>query len=345
MSLLFFDGFQDATLMPKPEWGVNYPNAGAAGLGRDGSAAGAARASNTTVMVTLPTAATTCFVGLARMATSRIDSGVVSFVRAGVTELVVTVNAAGMIELRRTSVTGTLLATSSGHPSLAGNNLWHHFQVKAVLRSDGAGSAEVRLDGATTPVINYTGQTSGTTGDVTQVGLHGPANGSGDLYYDDMWVCDAVDATATQGAANNTFLGDMKIVSLYPTAAGTTTQFTPSVGANWSCVDEVPVNTTDYVASPTVGNRDLYGLGDLPAGAGNPKAIRVGVYAQKTDAGASSLKPAVRESGGLVTAQAAQALTTSWAGYFGASLFRRPSDNAAWSVADVNGLQAGVEVA
>lgn len=341
MSLLFFDGFQDCNVMPKPEWGSGYPTGTVSG--RDGTPNSAGIMSNTNNLIALSTPATTCIVGFARLTTNRFDSGFVSFIRSGVTELVVTVNASGFLELRRTSITGTLLATSSGHTPITINNLWHSFQAKAVLRSDGAGSCEVRLNGVA--VINFTGQTAGTTGDVTHIGFHGPAGGSGNLVVDDFWICDGVDATATQGAPNNNFLGDLKVTTLFPTSEGDTLQFTPSTGtAHYSLVDENPVNTTDYVSSLTVGQRDLYNVGDLVATATAPVAVRVGLYAQKSDAGTASIKTLIKENGTL-TAGAVQPLLTSWSGFYGSIRTKKPSNDTPWTVADVNGLQVGVEVA
>jgi hypothetical protein len=339
MSLLFFDGFQDSNVVPKPEWLASMSSTPA--TGRDGTPNSACRGGSPTM--TLPTPATTCFVGLARMATSRPDSPVLYFHRSGTLELVLTQNSGGMLELRRTSVSGTLLATSSGHAPIPLTNQWHHFQVKVALRSDGAGVCEVRLNGVT--VINYTGQTAGVTGDVTQIQLPSATGGSGDLLYDDMWVCDGVDGTATQGAPNNSFLGDLKVATMLPTAAGDTTQFTPSTGVtNWSLVDENPANTTDYVSTSVSGNRDLYQFSDLPANALAPVAVRVGLYAQKSDAGVSSIKPVIKENG-VVTAGATSPLLTTWAGYWGSLRTKKPSNDTPWTVADVNGLQAGVELA
>lgn len=339
MSLLFFDGFQDVVTMPKPEWGSTFNSQIA---GRDGGTNGAARA--TVISAALPSGAATCIAGAAYQyssvgSPSGSNGYLMGFVRSGTLECCLVINTSGMLELRRTNGTGTLMATSSGHAALT-SNVWRHVQAKVVLH-DTAGSVVVKLDGVT--VINFSGQTAGVAGDVTAFALGAPS--AGNLYIDDLWICDAVDASASQAAANNDFLGDMKVVSLFPTGAGDTTQFTPSTGSNWAAVDEVPPNTTDYVASATSGQRDLYGLADLPVGTVSPLGIRVSLYAAKSDAGASALKTVVKESGGTVTTGSSQPLSTSWAAYHGPMRPTRPSDGAAWTVADINALQVGVEVA
>lgn len=343
MSLLFFDGFQNINLMQKPEWAISSP---AVTVGRDGTPNSALNQGSSEKYLNLPSAATTCIVGVAWECTtasvfsaSQAQNYLIGFVRSGVTECVVGVNASGMLELRRTSHVGPLLATSSGHIPMTVDQ-WYSVQAKVTLKSDGTGSGEVRLNGVA--VINFTGQTAVTTGDVTQVTLGGYPFST---QFDDFWVCDGVDATATQGAPNNNFLGDLKVSTLFPTAEGDTLQLTPSTGtAHWSLVDENPVNTTDYVSSSTSGQRDLYNVGDLVATATAPLAVRVGLYAQKSDAGSASIKTLIKENGSL-TAGAVQPLMTTWSGFYGVMRTKKPSNDTPWTVADINGLQVGVEVA
>jgi hypothetical protein len=244
------------------------------------------------------------------------------------------------LELHLSSGDGTLIATSTS-PLI--NNEWHHIQVKTVLHSS-AGSCEVRLDGVA--VINVSGvQTASTSGSVTELSMS--TDGSFDRIYDDLWVCDGVDASATQGRSNDTFLGDLKVSTLLPSANGDTTGWTPSTGTNHAAlVDEVPPNTTDYISTSTSSTRDLFALGDLPGTAGNVYGLRVNFYGLKTDAGASSVKPVIKESGGTVTTQTARALSTTAANYSGDFIFTLPSaPTTPWAASDVNALQAGVELA
>jgi hypothetical protein len=261
---------------------------------------------------------------------------------AGTLQIFVWVNASGFIEVRRTSSTGTLLATSSGHAPITINN-WYHILTRVVLSST-AGSVDIRLNDV--PVLSFSGVTSSLTSNVAKVTISGKG-GFNNGWYDDFYVNDGVDATATQGAANNTYLGDLKVQSLYPTGVGDTTGWTPNTAvANWTTVDETPPNTTDFnfAVATSTGTRDLYNLTDLVGTIAAVLAIRVGLYAQKSDAGAGLIKPVIKETGGTITSQASQGLNTTYAAIWGDPLYVKPSNGAAWTATDVNALQAGVEV-
>lgn len=348
MTLLFFDGFQDALLHRKPEW--DAVSAWAVAVGRDASTNGSATVGNSvTKTCTLSSAAATCITGTAfLLGTSSPYGGgtyyALGFVRAGTTELVVTVSVDGMLEVRRSTAGGTLLGTSSGHAPIP-QLVWMHLQAKVLLHTS-TGTCELLLNGQT--VLTLTGvATAGTSGSVSAVSVRSSSNSGGNNFWDDMWICDAVDATATQGRANNTYLGDLKVTSLIPSANGDLTAWSKSTGTNAAAlVDEVPPNTTDYIFSSTSAQRELMTLPDLAATAGSVYGVRVNFYGLKTDAGASSVKPLVKETGGTITAQTALPLSVTAAPYSGGFLFTKPSaPTTPWSASDVNALQAGVELA
>lgn len=338
MTLLFMDGFDSANVIPKPEWdvGTNF----IAQAGRRGEANGAVSLpSNGTKTLTLPAAAATCIVGFAIRLTNTTAIGAtnaaLAIFRIGTTaHLTLNLDANAKLQLRLGGANGTVLAVGTGLAIAL--NIWVHVQVKVTIHN-ATGSCEVRQEGV--PVINYTGQTGTAAGAVTAIAVN-----QIDIQWDDMWVCDTVDATATQGRAFNNFLGDLKVVSLIPTADTATAQWTPSTGTNHAAaVDEVPPNTTDYVSTPTVGNRDLFDVTDLPSNTTGVLAYRVGMYAQKSDAGAMSVKPVVKDPAGTV-AQNAVALSTSWASGYG-PMTTKKTDGSLASVADMNATQVGIEAA
>jgi hypothetical protein len=353
MTLLLFDGLQDANTMQKPEWDIL--RAFTSTTGRDGSTNGAGQHVGSTSArqiktLTFPSAAATCIIGFAFQmgsnalaAASSGNTWPLGLTVGGAVQLVLVPTSTGFLELRLGSSTGTLLAstTSANHTAIPTGE-WHHLQVKAVIHTS-SGSCVVKLDGVT--VINYSGQTGTSSGSVDgyQIAARDQTANGNWYIIDDLWVCDAVDATSTQGRANNDFLGDLKVQSLIPAANGDTTQWTPSTGTNHALlVDEIPPNTTDYVFDSTSGHRDLFTLGDLPSAAITALGVRVGAYALKTDAGAASVKTLIKENS-VVTADSAHPLTVSYAGYFSGFYWKRPSDSSLWTVSDVNGMQAGVE--
>lgn len=334
MALIFFDGFDGDMVMS--EWGSAV---GSPATGRDG-VANNGRTTNASLSMGLPAAYDTVILGVAFMYSNvneTTSGGTIYGLRNGATDhLVFKVSAAGFLEMRLTSPTGTLLRTGTT-PLLV--NVWNHFQIKANLHLT-AGNVEVRVNGKTE--FTYTGQTATATVQVTGLSW---THSAFQNVYDDFWICDGTDGTATQGRSNNDFLGDCKVAPLLPSAAGAVTGWTPSTGANWAAVDEVPPNTTDYVSSVAASaQQDLYAMTDLPVTATTVFAMRPMYWAQKTDAGNAFIKPLIREPDGTVVSQAALALSTSYARAQGATVYKK-SGGSVWSPADVNGMQFGQESA
>lgn len=341
MTLLFFDGFESGNTTSRPEWVVGSLSVNSS-VPRTGSYhMTSSTAATTGNNLLLPGGAVTqVIVGLAWYNATSVSLPVVYVYGDANTTQHLTVmhnsGGSGAIELRRGGTGGTVLATSTQTYPI---NQWRHMQVKATINAT-TGMCQVKIDGVT--VIDYTGNTKngGTNNSIDGLRFGGTNN---NMHFDDLWVCDSVDATASQGRANNDWLGDLKISALLPTAAGDLTQFTPSTGANWSCVDEPVINTTDYVTSTAAGQRDLYQLADLPAGSANVYGVRVSTWSQKTDAGLMGVTHLVKENGVVTGDAAPRALSTTFGGTSSTTWWRRPSDNALWTPTDINALQAGQE--
>jgi hypothetical protein len=107
-------------------------------------------------------------------------------------------------------------------------------------------------------------------------------------------------------------------------------------------VDEQPYSATDYVTGST-GQRDTYAMGDLPASPGTIFAAQTVAIAKKTDAGALSLKTAVRSGGTLYTGTATALGTAD--GTVRTVRTTDPATGAAWTASGVNAAEAGAEVA
>lgn len=230
---------------------------------------------------------------------------------------------------------GTVLATyATPWPVTTGS--WWYIEMGGTI-ADSGGTCTVKVNGAT--VMSYTGDTKngGTNASIDAISPNTSAGGYSS-YFDDIYVCDG-----TGSAPFNTFLGEIRVSTLVPTGAGSSTQFTPSTGANWSCVDELPFSATDYVSDSVVGHRDTYAMADLYAGASNVLAVQNCLVAKKSDAGAVNLKSALKV-GATVYTGSAQGLSTGDVTYMDLRT-QNPATAAAWSVSDVNALEAGVEVA
>lgn len=240
---------------------------------------------------------------------------------------------------------GSLVASRAG-TALTGGTLpagtlaagWNYIEVAGVV-SDTVGVIEVRLNGSSTSAINITGADTKSGGTATTIDAVGFIRSSGTVSIDDLYIAN------DSGSANNTFLGDNRIYTLAPDGNGNYSQLVGSDADstnNYQLVDEIPYSTTDYVGSPTSGNRDSYTLTDLPANVSTVRAVQEVAIAAKTDAGAQSLKQTVRISS-TDYETAATALSTSY------STLRNlretnPNTTSAWTASDVNGMEIGVRL-
>jgi hypothetical protein len=229
---------------------------------------------------------------------------------------------------------GTTLATSATGTFIAGQ--WNYIEMSGTI-ADSGGRCVVRVNGVT--VIDFTGDTKngGTSTQFDTIVLGDIGGNVGPrvvTYFDDLYVCDA-----TGPAPNNTFIGDTRIQTISPNAAGSSTQMTPSTGANYAAVDELPYSATDYVRA-TPGQLDTYSATDLSADTGTIYGLQTCAVVKKTDAGTISAKTAVKS--GATT-------------YFGANVavgtidqtvtdIRAvdPNTSAAWTTTAINAIEIGI---
>lgn len=217
---------------------------------------------------------------------------------------------------------------------------WHYIEMFATINAT-SGQVIVRVDGV--QVINFTGNTKngGTSTNIDAIRfrtgkyLNYP---NCPISIDDFYACDGT------GTVNNTFLGDVRVQSMVPNAAGSSTQLTPTGSANnYANAGDVPYNDATYNSSSTVGQRDTYALSDLAPGTTTVLATQSVAHMQKSDAGTANAKVALK-SGASVYYDATQSLGTSPAAY---TQLREtdPATSAAWTVGNANNLEAGMEVA
>jgi hypothetical protein len=254
----------------------------------------------------------------------------------GTPHLSLRTNSDGSVSLYRGDL-ATLLATSA--IGLVSIGTWSYWEISATV-ADSGGRCIVRLNSNPTPIIDFTGDTKngGTNATIDALSLgSGTAGNSYAFYWDDCYICNDT------GSVNNDFLGDVRVQTVLPTAAGASTQFTPSVGSNWDNVNDAPYVSTTYNSDSVSGHRDTYAMADLLSGTGTIFGVQDNILALKSDAGAASIKAAIK-SGGTVYYDSAVTLGTA----LGSSVAVRevdPATSAAWTVTNVNALEFGAEVA
>lgn len=331
MTLLHFDGF-DLGDFAQAYALVNSPTSVATtryGVGRSLSFASSACTASKTI-----TASAEVYAGFAitYVGSSTVNNGFLSFNGDSGATL--------HLQLRWVNTTTlglyrgtTLIASASVNEPMG---IWYYIEMWATI-ADAGGRCIVKVDGVT--VIDFTGDTknagTSTNIDTVIIGKNVSAGGTTGFIIDDLYICNGVGS-----APFNTFQGPVQVVTESPVGAGSTTQMTPSSGANYTAVDEQPFSTADYVQG-TSGQRDLYAIDNVTSG--TILAAQVVGVAKATDASPVSVRGVVK-SGATTNVGTAVALSASDITVRGDILTTDPNTGVAWTLANFNAIEAGFEV-
>jgi hypothetical protein len=149
---------------------------------------------------------------------------------------------------------------------------------------------------------------------------------------DDMYVTDVE------------FLGDIRVLRLYPNAVGDSSQWTPNgAGDNWTKVDEtVPNDTTDYITADSVGLVDLYNMQPATPMPGEIKGVQGLLCVTNADSGMSSVKPQWKSGGAVVEGPEFDPTFGSW--LYAVHPERKSLFTLAdWTAAELDALQFGIK--
>lgn len=242
-------------------------------------------------------------------------------------------NVDGSIYVTCPAGTFTSAAAALPTPTAVHNSI----QIKLVI-DDAVGSIEVRVNNVT--VINQTNKDTKATANAyaTRIRLVSNGAGSNGIDVDDFLVLDGSGA-----APLNTFPGDIRVEGRLANAAGSVMNLAPSAGSNEANVDDNPANdNTDYNASSTPGDKDLYGVQDLVSVAGSVLAVCVTTQDQKDDAGARTHSH-LAKLGGVELEGTAYPATVGYSIH--QTVFPTKPGGGAWSIADVNAAEFGFKLA
>lgn len=239
------------------------------------------------------------------------------------------------------SLGGGGLTSLGADSSAIAVDVYYHLQIKFTIHNS-TGSIVVKRDGAT--VISTgsvdTQQTGNAFADGILMGYLQDASSPSNLDFDDWIVMD--DA----GSYMNDFIGEKRIGCLFPTAEGTTIQWTPSTGAdNSALVDETaPNDDTDYVSSSNVGDKDTYVMQNLPSTAAGVSAVVVKHRARKDDAGVRQIAARVR-SGSSEAVGDTKTMASSYE-YHHSVFYTDPNTSPldVWTSGAVDSMEVGSEV-
>lgn len=209
---------------------------------------------------------------------------------------------------------------------------------------DSAGVFQVRLDG--TSEISFSGDTK--PGSETNIASMRSGGGvtwasTGTTYIDDIAIND------TTGSVDNSWCGDGHVELYEADGAGDHTGL--SIGGssppanNWQAVDDIPANDdTDYTYSSTPGDYDLYTVADTTdLSSVDIKRARVEARAKESVASTGTVALMVK-TGGTEYTGSAQSLLTSYSLAFQEEWRLNPATGLAWTIAELDALQAGVKV-
>lgn len=240
---------------------------------------------------------------------------------------------------RGSSWDGTKLGETE--PGVAGTGVWHYVEMSVTL-SDTAGVVTLRVDGVT--LLNLTGVDTKNGGTNTVfdswnfVRVHSLTPNA---YHDDVYLTNGAGA-----APHNGMLGDIVVETKYPNGNGYANQWTGSDADsvdNYLLVDEAgtPDGDTTYVVSAADGDIDSYTIADLTATTGDVLGVQATAYARHT--GASDNARVFVRIGGTNYAGPDGALASGYSGIPSALWALSPATATAWTIAEVNGAEVGVE--
>jgi len=202
------------------------------------------------------------------------------------------------------------------------------------LIADSGGRFTVKIKGIT--LIDYTGDTlysTYTTLSGVRFGYAAVSTATqGNAYFDNIILDDAA------------WIGSTKIQGIALSGAGTTAQWTPSAGANYVCVDEVPASDADYVYTNTNDHLDTYAVADLSGTIGTIKAVQVQARVVKEGSATPQNIKMVLKSGSTTDLSADIAVPTT-AATVAAIWEADPDTSAAWITAGVNASEIGIKSA
>lgn len=332
MSFLFMDsmqGYTSTTQAAMKYSAMSVASYQAAG-GRFGGPS--LRLSNTTHFITSPvfTPDPVFILNFAMALTNVFGSSnrILSFADSGATHVDVRTNSSGQLVATRN---GTTLATST---LTLTNNVQHYFEIKVTI-NDSTGEVIIKVDGVEFINVSGVDTRNGSTANVDRFGF-------GFTVSSITMDVSQIYAQNGAGAADNDFIGDLRIAGVVASGTGNSAQFTPSAGSNFQCVDESnPNDDTDYNESNTVNHIDTFAFNNFSIG-GTVKALQITTYAKKTDAGARQIADAMR-IGGTDYIGTTKTLASSYQMHIEGRVLS-PATGVAFTEAEINGAEFGYKL-
>jgi len=229
----------------------------------------------------------------------------------------------------------TQLAVTSGLGLVLSTWYWIEFKT---LCNGSTGTYELRVGGVSRLSASGQNTKAGSNNYHNVFRMLGVSNTH--CRFDDIYILDG------SGSINNDFLGNRKVVALYPNGdVNGYTDFTCSSGStHYALVDENPVNDdTDYVEDGTSGHKDLWDYPALTGTGSNIAGIQINSMVRETDATSMTLNTLIK-SGATEDAGTGEVIGSTSYKVLKRIAETDPNTAAPWTVSGVNAAQFGVKV-
>lgn len=259
------------------------------------------------------------------------------------------VNPDGTISLYRNNATGGILLGATGQALR--EDQWQFVEFEWTLHHT-TGTLNVHINGVQS--FAYTGDTCANnelgasyTTQWTGVGFF-KGYAFGDWYMDpiyqtavtvridDFYLLDA------SGGVNDAPWGDVTLGYIKPDGVGNKSQWDPSAGSNYACVDDATSDEdSTYVSTSVVNEIDTYTHENVVSGA-VIKAVQIIAHTKKGDSGANDLQAVVRISGTDYPTTTTRGVPSNTAyNYLTFPVDESPATTSAWGEAEFNAAEFG----
>ncbi len=243
------------------------------------------------------------------------------------------------VELHFNPLTGVFSIHSGGNvlgtgATFISPHIWYFVELKCTIDAS-SGTAILHINGNTE--LDLSGKnTKNSSNSFANNFTFGHAGRAASAYsIDDVYILDGT------GGVNDTFLGDMAVITLKPASAGTTTQWTAvGAGSNWQAAKSMD---DGYVSTSTVNNVDLYQFDSLPFTPASIAGVCTNVFVESSDVSSHQLESLTYLGS---TTYTSSDLTNASSDYMCLSWIQEtdPSTSTAWGATNVNGAQYGVKL-
>lgn len=213
---------------------------------------------------------------------------------------------------------------------------WQHVECMVTI-DNAVGMVEVRVNGVTVLAVADVDTAASANIETSQFAVYYNLTAGTNIYVDDMFCYD------NTGSYNNSFLGDRRVLTLFPDADTADTDWSVTGAANgYQAIDDAtPDGDSTYISSATVGDKSGFSYQDLPAGISNIAGVVAVHMSRKTDAGPANIQTAIK-SGASESLGADRTITeryTYWQDVFETD----PASAAPFTPTEVNDLTISFE--